>query len=220
MTAARRGRPPAGAETLSLHRVLTEALALIDEKGLEAVSMRQVATRLGVNPMSLYNHVQDKDDLLKGVAGLLLAKIEYPEEGLEPRVSLEALARSFRAAMLLHPTAAPIVLTRQLPPEVILRPIEAVVGPMLAAGLSPQRAVHALRATLAFTIGTLLREVNVAPTVGVLGEPNVARRQGELEATGLPATAAAAPYLARMDHESEFEFGLALLLDGLFRFRT
>lgn len=208
----RRGRPPKDSGgALSRERILREALALVDDEGLDAVSMRKLARRLGVDPMSLYNHVDGKDALLDGVAEVLLAAIPATGPGPDLRATMAALAHGFRAAMLGHPRAAPLVLTRQLASLTALAPVEAVLGPLLAAGYPPERAVHGLRAVLAFLIGTLMREVSAAPTFS-----NGSRdRLEDLEASGLPAVTAAAPYLAVCDHEAEFEFGLRILLDAL-----
>ncbi|RSD20915.1 TetR family transcriptional regulator [Amycolatopsis eburnea] len=196
---------------MSRDRILREALALVDEEGLDAVSMRKLARRLGVDPMSLYNHVDGKDALLDGVAEVLLAAIPAPPPG-GLRETMSALAHGFRDAMLGHPRAAPLVLTRQLASMTALAPVEAVLGPLLAAGFPPERAVHGLRAVLAFLIGTLMREVEAAPTFSSTGDPG---RLADLSASGLPAVTAAAPYLAVCDHEAEFEFGLRILLDAL-----
>lgn len=211
---SRRGRPPKNADgALSRERILREALALVDEEGLAAVSMRKLARRLGVDPMSLYNHVDGKDALLDGVAEVLLAAIPAPAPGTGLRETMSALAHGFRAAMLGHPRAAPLVLTRRLASMTALAPVEAVLGPLLAVGYPPDRAVHGLRAVLAFLIGTLMREVDAAPTFS--GTDGARGRLTDLEESGLPAVSAAAPYLAVCDHEAEFEFGLGILLDAL-----
>lgn len=212
-TKPRRGRPPKGsADALSRERVLSEALALVDEEGLDAVGMRKLARRLGVDPMSLYNHVDGKDALLDGIVEVLLASIPASTPGADLRETLHRLASDFRRAMLDHPRAAPLVLTRQSDSLAALAPTEAALGPMLAAGLPPEPAVHVLRAVLAFLIGTLTREVNAAATFSGAGDE---RRRAELEASGLPAVVAAAPHLAVCDHEAEFEFGLKILLDAV-----
>lgn len=217
---ARRGRPPRGSELLSRQRVLEAALALVDEEGLDAISMRKLALRLDVDPMSFYNHVDGKDALLDGIAEMMLSSIGFPEtvgdsehKGL--RESMEVMARKFRQAMLDHPRAAPVVLTRQLPSIVALAPIEAVIGPLLAAGYPSDKAVHALRSVLAFLIGALMREVGAAPTFSASDSEASRQREADLRASGLPAVMATAAHLAVIDHETEFEFGLALLLDSL-----
>ncbi|WP_410611776.1 TetR/AcrR family transcriptional regulator C-terminal domain-containing protein [Amycolatopsis sp. lyj-109] len=204
----RRGRPPQG--VLSRERILLAGLALVDEEGLAAVSMRKLARRLGVDPMSLYNHVDGKDALLDGIAEVLLAEIPAPPAEADLRETMSALAHGFRAALLGHPRAAPLVFTRRLASMTALAPVEAVLAPLLAAGYPPDRAVHGLRAVLAFLIGTLMREVEAAPTFG-----GSVQRLADLEGSGLPAVSLAAPFLAVCDHEAEFEFGLRIMLDAL-----
>jgi AcrR family transcriptional regulator len=212
----RRGRPPRGsAPGLSRIRVLGEALALVDEEGVEEVSMRKLARRLGVDPMSLYNHVDNKDAILDGITELILASTEFPALTSDLRADLVALARAFRRAMLRHPRAAQLVLTRQLSSSQALAPVEIVLTTLRRAGLSPQDAVHAMRTFLAFLIGTLMREVSAGPTFMAGDAEAVRSRRAELVESGLPMVVEAAPYLAACDHEAEFEFGLRVLLEAL-----
>jgi TetR/AcrR family tetracycline transcriptional repressor len=214
--APRRGRPPRGSTPgLSRVRVLGEALALVDEEGVEEVSMRKLARRLAVDPMSLYNHVDNKDAILDGITELILASAEFPAPTSDLRTDLLELARAFRRAMLRHPRAAPLVLTRQLSSSQALAPTEIVLTTLRRAGLSPQDAVHAMRAMLAFLIGTLMREVSAGPTFGAGDAEAIRSRRAELAESGLPMIAEAAPYLATCDHEAEFEFGLRVLLEAL-----
>jgi TetR/AcrR family tetracycline transcriptional repressor len=214
--APRRGRPPRGsAPGLSRIRVLGEALALVDEEGVEEVTMRKLARRLGVDPMSLYNHVDNKDAILDGITELILVSTRFPAPTSDPRADLLELARAFRRAMLRHPRAAQLVLIRQLSSSQALAPVEIVLTTLRRAGLSPRDAVHAMRTVLAFLIGTLMREVNAGPTFGTGDADAIHRRQAELAESGLPMVAEAAPYLAACDHEAEFEFGLRALLEAL-----
>jgi AcrR family transcriptional regulator len=211
--ARRRGRPRRGSTPgLSRNRVLGEALSLVDEEGVEEVSMRRLARRLGVDPMSLYNHVDNKDAILDGITELILASTEFPAPTSDLRADLVELARAFRRTMLRHPRAAQLVLTRQLSSSQALAPVEIVLTTLRRAGLSPQDAVHAMRTFLAFLIGTLMREVSAGPA----GDAEAIRsRQAQLAESGLPMVVEAAPYLAARDHEAEFEFGLRVLLEAL-----
>lgn len=210
----RRGRPPRGSEVLSRERVLEAALALVDEEGVEAISMRKIAGRLGVDPMSLYNHVDGKDAILDGIAEILMSSVVVPPLGDDLRDNVETLARNFRVAMLMHPRAAPLVLTRQSGALSALTPIDVSVAAALRVGLGAQESVHLVRSVLAFLIGTLLREVESAPTFSASVEGS-RRRLDELRESGLPALVETAEYLAVIDHEAVFEFGLALMLDSI-----
>jgi AcrR family transcriptional regulator len=92
---------------LTRSAVLAEALALGDESGIEAVTIRGVADRLGVTPMALYRHVGDKEGLLDGVADALYAKLRIPEP-TDWWEGLARLARSTRNLLLQHPWAVPL----------------------------------------------------------------------------------------------------------------
>lgn len=195
--------------------MLEEALALVDDEGIGEVSMRKLARRLGVDPMSLYNHVDNKDAILDGITELVLASTEFPAPTGDLRADLLEMARVFRRTMLRHPRAAPLVLTRQLASSQALAPTEIVLSTLRNAGLPMEEAVHALRAVLAFLMGTLMREVNASPTFGTGNPRAIDARRTELAESGLPAVSAAAPYLAVCDHEAEFEFGMRVLLEAL-----
>lgn len=211
----RRGRPSRGRAKLSRRRVLQSALELVDAEGLDAVSMRRLAQRLGVDPMSLYNHVDDKAAILDGIAELMLESVDVIDPGHDVRQGLETVARNFRAAMLAHPRAAPVVLERRTPSPVALAPMQVVLASMLASGIEAERAVSAFRAMLAFLVGALMREVRDAPGSCATDPVEAHGRRRELEATGLPAIVATAPYISTIDHQKEFEFGLAMLLGSL-----
>ncbi len=100
-------RPP-----LSRARVLEAALELIDEHGLDALSMRKLGAALQVEAMSLYNHVSSKEDLLTGVADLLLEMVEIPSAGGDWRVAVRQLCNAVRQVGVAHPTAFPLLVTQ------------------------------------------------------------------------------------------------------------
>ncbi|MFD6162332.1 TetR/AcrR family transcriptional regulator [Nocardia sp. NPDC060256] len=212
---ARRGRPPKGAGQLSRAGIVEATLAVIGDEGVGAVGMRAVARVLGVDPKSLYNHVDGKDGLLDAVAEHLLGSIELPTRTGDLRADLRAIADAFRQRALLHPAAAALVLTRQLGSREGLAPTQAVLEVLLAVGCEPDQAVHLLRTMLATLVGTLLREVNAGPTYGTSDLPGIAARREALAQSGLPAVVEAAPYLARFDSQAEFDFAMDLTLDAL-----
>ncbi|MFI6170637.1 TetR/AcrR family transcriptional regulator [Nocardia sp. NPDC051052] len=213
--AARRGRPPKGAGQLTRAGIVEATLAVIGSEGVGAVGVRPVARVLGVDPKSLYNHVDGKDGLLDAVVEHLLGSIELPSRSGDLRVDLRAIADAFRRRALLHPSAAVLVLTRQLGSIEGLAPTQAVLEVLHAAGCRPEQAVHLLRTVLATLVGTLLREVNAGPAYGTDDIPGIAARRATLEQSGLPAVVEAAPYLARFDSQAEFDFAMDLALDAL-----
>jgi len=113
--------------------VLRAGLAVAGEGGLEAVTVRRVAERLGVTPMALYRHVAGKDDLLDGMADLLYAELDVPAPGGDWWDELAALARSTRRVLLRHPEAARLF-SRPLSGPHSLRVGEALLGTLERAG--------------------------------------------------------------------------------------
>jgi AcrR family transcriptional regulator len=119
--------------------VLRAGLALADEAGLAAVTLRRLADRLGVTPMALYRHVAGKDDLLDGMADLLYAELDVPEPTGDWWDELAALARSTRRVLLAHPTAAPLF-ARPLSGPSSWRLADALLGTLQRAGFYPAEA--------------------------------------------------------------------------------
>lgn len=183
--------------------------------GLDAVTWRGLARRLGVDPMSLYRHVDGRDALLDAVTEFLLAGMEIPAATGRFAADVAALAAAFRTAAVRYPNCAPLMLTRQLGSPSALAPIEHMLAAGRAAGLSPADAVHILRTVSAYVIGTLLREVGFAPTLGDGATDGSQRRRAELTDAGLPHVAEAAPHLATMNHQAEFDHGLDLIITAV-----
>jgi TetR/AcrR family tetracycline transcriptional repressor len=209
VTETRRGRPRT--PLLSRESIVAATLGVVDADGVAAVGMRSVARALGVDAKSLYNHVDGKDGLLDAVAEQLLGGLVLPAPTGDPRRDLRAIADAFRARALAHPAAAPLVLTRQLSSMEGLAPVDAVLSVLLAAGASPEDAVHLLRMLLATLIGTLLREVSAAPTFG--GDDG--RRRETLRASELPAVVTTASHLAEFDRQAEFEYTVDLAITAV-----
>ncbi|HEX7306386.1 TetR/AcrR family transcriptional regulator [Lentzea sp.] len=209
MTETRRGRPRT--PLLSRESIVAATLRVIDAEGVAGVGMRSVARALGVDAKSLYNHVDGKDGLLDAVTEQLLGGLVLPAPTGDSRHDLRAIALAFRERALAHPAAAPLVLTRQLASPEGLKPVDAVLAVLLAAGAAPDQAVHLLRMLLATLIGTLLREVSAAPAFG--GDDGA--RRAVLEASGLPAVVATAAHLAEFDRAAEFECAVDLAVTAV-----
>jgi AcrR family transcriptional regulator len=119
--------------------VLRAGLELADQSGLDALTLRRLADRLGVTPMALYRHVADKGDLLDGVADLLYAELDVPEPEPDWWPGLAALARSVRRVLLAHPGTAPLF-SRPLAGPHSVRLGEALLGALRRAGFPPAEA--------------------------------------------------------------------------------
>ncbi|MET8979453.1 TetR/AcrR family transcriptional regulator C-terminal domain-containing protein [Streptomyces sp. NPDC004539] len=203
---------------LTRTEIVRQALVLAETEGIEKLSLHKIAAAVGVRTMSLYNHVDDKTDVLDAMADVILDGISIPDVDAMPwEDGLRALARSFRAAALEYPRSASLVLTRRLNAPAAMPVVEAALRVLHRAGLEGAAAVHVMRAVIAFLIGTLSREVGFAPTYAGAIPGVTAMRAQELVDGGLPSVAAAATELAVCDHEAEMEFGLEMLLDAIRR---
>jgi AcrR family transcriptional regulator len=204
---------------LTRERIIRAALRAMDEEGLEAVTMRRLGRELGVEAMSLYNHVQDKEDILDGILEMVMAEFEYAEETGDWETDVRAGCRAWRRLMTAHPTVIALFAESKHPassPE-RLRPMEWAFDLLRRGGLSDDEVVHAVRAFGGYIMGFVLNEVaNPVPGMGDRDH----RAEHEQLARILPAEqfpnlVRLLPLLAECDSEVDFEFGLDLLLDGI-----
>ncbi|MFJ6897486.1 TetR/AcrR family transcriptional regulator C-terminal domain-containing protein [Streptomyces hokutonensis] len=201
---------------LTRDKVIDAALTAIDRDGPDSFSLRKLAGELGVEVMSLYNHVPNKDALLDGVAEVLLGGVDLSGADTGTwQERVRAYAAAFRAAALRHPKAFTLVLTRPTQSPAALDSIRCALAGFPELGLSPQELVHVVRSFAGFTVGMIMRELGSAITVGTVDPDQVQRRVDEMVAVGDPLLSAAAPFLAVSDHQAEFDHGIELLIAGL-----
>lgn len=138
---------------ISREDILNATLALADERGLAAVSMRAVAARLGVTAMSLYHHVRDKDDLLDGLVERLLVELSPPDSTLPGAERLYLLARSMRSMAARHPDAFQLLFTRPVTTETARAVRGFVYGALRDAGVPDELVPRVERLLSTFVIG-------------------------------------------------------------------
>ena len=203
---------------LTRERITEAALFLVDRDGLDALSMRRLGRELGVEAMSLYEHVANKDDILDGLLDVLFSRIELPPtDGREWDDVARALFLAFRREFLRHPKAVPLLATRSARSATSLAPIEMSLGILRRAGFTRQGAVDAHRVLMSFTIGYLQSEAAVA------ADPEaVPHSWGTAAYALLDLPAADVPYLAELanvalerDVDQQFDWCLAVILTGL-----
>jgi AcrR family transcriptional regulator len=204
---------------LSSARITTAAVALIDEHGLEALSMRRLAADLDVEAMALYKHLPNKAALLDAVTTAVLMEMRLPEGGgWEARC--RSIAQEFRRVGLAHPHLFPLVATRRLDSGPGLRPIESMLAALRQGGFTGESAIRAMWFVIAFVTGSVLAqtgmEVVVTEDQGPPSPPEASepRQMGEL-----PNIVELAPILFSCDFDEEFEFGLDAQLRSLRRLR-
>jgi AcrR family transcriptional regulator len=205
---------------LSRERVLAAAIALADARGIDALSMRRLAQELGVEAMSLYHHVANKDEILDGMVDAVIAGTALPVTTDDWKATIRAMAIATHDALADHPWAASLMLSRNIPSR--LRYMEAVLGSLRRGGFSAEMTDHAYHAIDSHIAGYTLWAANF-----------------DIEPETLPALASEFlhtlpegqfPYVIEHVHEhlrerdpeseGEFAFGLDLILDGLERLRS
>jgi AcrR family transcriptional regulator len=207
---------------LNRERVLRAALALADGGGIEALSMRNLGQELGVEAMSLYNHVANKEEILDGVVDLVFGEIALPSNRGAWKPGMRKRAMSAHEALLRHPWAPSLMQSRTKPGPATLRHHDAVLGSLRNAGFTLVMAAHAVSVIDGYVYGFALQQINI---------PLQSREQvAEVGESILKQLAGEYPHLAEMitdhamkpgyDYSKEFEFGLDLILDGLERLGT
>lgn len=217
---------------LSRERVLQAAIRLADEGGIESLTMRKLARALGVEAMSLYNHVANKDDLVDGIVDLVVSEIDLPSTAADWEAAIREYAISAHEALLRHPWACTLVMspttTRTLrTPR--LRYMEWLLRQLREAGFPPELTYHAYHALDGHILGFTLWQLGHSAGAKELGDAQdladfAAKFLRELRAGDYPYLAEhVEQHLTAFGDEgrseSEFEFGLGLILDGLKRAR-
>ena len=147
---------------LTRERVLGTAVAIADDGGLEALSMRRLARALGVEAMSLYNHIAGKEHLLDGMVDVVFAEIERPSAGGDWKQEIRTRAISTRAALRRHPWAVGLMEARARPGQSGLALHEAVLACLREAGFSGPMAIRAHSIHDAYVYGFALREPSLS----------------------------------------------------------
>lgn len=216
-------------ERLDRDRVLRTAVALADEHGIDAVSMRRLAQELGVVPMALYKHVAHKDALLDGMVDAVLAEIDPPDAALTWADAVHGRILSAREVMLRHPWARRVMESRAAPTPVVLAYMDSTIGTFLAGGLSVDLVHHVMHALGSRIFGFTQELYDTAPgptpdELAALGpEAQAAMQQMAAMFPNVVTVATSRPHDpgsvvgAGCDDRFEFEFGLDLLLAGVER---
>jgi AcrR family transcriptional regulator len=203
-------------ERLTRKRILETALEIVDREGLEELSMRRLASELGVSAMSLYNHVPNKDALLEGITEKLLSEINLGAiETQDWAEGLKTGFRLFRKLLLEHPNALPCIENKPVVTPDAFRPIELSLSLLVQAGFSPPEALFAHWTLVGYTIGHVSFQVN-----NPMGNPQGAEELMVMKLQRLPREefpnlTAALPHTITRDFGEAFEFGLETVIAGL-----
>ena len=209
---------------LTRDQVLAAALAIIDQSGVEALTMRRLGQALNRNPMAIYRHAMDKEELLDGVvervvSGFVVAAGSDGDGDWEN--ALRRHAHAFRRVALAHPRVVPLLVTRPLSgplarqPAGMLRPLEELLGVFTAAGFDQRGGLHAARLFTGFLYGHVLHELQ--ERVDNPDETDDLLRLGlhRLPITQFPRIRSLAGELADYDGATELDEGLTIVVAGL-----
>ncbi|MFJ4979767.1 TetR/AcrR family transcriptional regulator [Streptomyces coeruleorubidus] len=219
MREGNKGRRGASARTpLSRERVIRTAMAVADEKGAAALTMRAIAEPLGVEAMSLYHHVAGREDILDGMVDAVFGEIDLPPREMDWKSALRHRADSARAVLRRHPWAVGLMDSRSQPGPATLRHHDAVIGTLRAGGFSVPMAAHAVSLIDSYLYGFVLQELSL-PFKGTAELDEVAGAiLRDMPADTYPhLTELATEHVLKpgYDYAGEFAFGLTLILDAL-----
>lgn len=217
--AARATRSGEPRDTLNRERVLRAAIELADEHGIDALTMRKLAGKLGVEGAALYYHVISKSDLLDGMVELVVAEIEVPSGLPDWKDAMRWRAISARDVFARHPWATAIIDSREHSGPAQLAYADAVLGTLLAAGFSPRAAANAFLILDTYIHGFQRHQESLALPEGVETFDVAEELLATLPDGAYPALLRIAADFAKNPHDEKavFDFGLDLILDGLQR---
>jgi AcrR family transcriptional regulator len=207
---------------LSRERVLRAAVAFADESGISSLSMRKLGEVLGVEAMSLYNHVASKGDLLDGMIDHVFSEIGLPSVEAGWKTAMRQRAVSARQVLIRHRWAIGLMESRSSPGPATLRHHDAVIGSLRGAGFPIALAAHAFSVLDSYSYGFALQEASLPFDAGEetadLARMIMARFTPD-EYPHLTELTVEHVLQPGYDYGDEFEFGLDLILDGLERAR-
>jgi TetR/AcrR family transcriptional regulator, tetracycline repressor protein len=204
-------------EPLTRERIVEAALRVMDAEGLEAVTMRRIGRELGVEAMSLYNHVEDKDDILEGVTERVMNEFEFPDSTGRWAEDARAMSREWRRLLGLHPSVCQLLAERHKPLEGLAtyRAMDSALGVLRRAGLSDRDAAQAFNALGGYILGFVMMEQGL-----MIGNDDEHARQHDLAAealqgSGLVNVMACLPHFTDCTPDNQFDFGLDLMIRGI-----
>jgi AcrR family transcriptional regulator len=194
-------------------------MALADERGIEAVTMRELGRELAVEAASLYNHVAGKDDLLDGMVELAIAEIDVPGEAVGWKEAMRRRAVSAREVFARHRWAAALHDSRDRTGPNSLSYVDGVLGVLIRAGFSPAAAANAFLVVDGYIYGFERRQSSLAMDEGATGADAAEQVLAAIPEGAYPNAVRVAMEFAGtpFDQDAAFDLGLGLILDGLER---
>lgn len=206
----------ANTPTLTREQIVAAAITIVDREGLPALTMRRLAAELGVGPMSLYYHVPDKsalyDLILEAVMGAMDFSGDDTDMGAEER--LVRLGYALRDALLAHPHAVPIALSRSLRTPDQLRPVERLLGVLFEVGLDPTTAITAVDIIGHYVFGATAAYANHVADTEYHDARGEASPLGRIDPEHFPNLVRTASEAETVGWDEKFDIGLRALIRG------
>lgn len=209
-------RKPRTREPLTRERVLRTAVALADRSGIESLTMRALGAELGVEAMSLYNHVANKDAILDGITDIVVGDIHVPPTGTPWKQAMRERSMSAHETLLAHPWVAMLLMSRYNIGPGMTRYLDGTLGRLREGGFTIEGALDAWNTLDSHLYGFTLQELNLpfdaedAPTVSADVLP-------QISAEDFPHVTEVIGHVMSQGRLEDFTFGLELILDGLER---
>lgn len=198
-------------EPLTRERVIRAAVAFADEHGVDDLSMRKLGAELGVEAMSLYNHVENKDDMYDGMIDFVFSSIPIPDRDIDWKQHLRELGRGTMNSFGLHSWVVQLCMTRGLSGPGALKFMDHVLGMLSETGFSDEDAHHSWQMLASHTMGYAFQaSFGVTEKDHADFEMMMPRLLREV-----PNVARMAPFLIDCSWDEEYMFGLEIILDGL-----
>ena len=212
-------KPAEARSPLNRQRILQAAVALADASGVNSLTMRKLGTAVGVEAMSLYNYVANKEELLDGMVDVVFGQIDLPSSGAAWKPAMRARAQSARVVLGRHPWAIGLMSARMSPGPATLRHHDTVIGILRAAGMSLAMTAHAFSAIDSYVYGFALQLATLPMGDTLEDTARVATKMmAQISADVYPhLTEFSSGHVLQPGYNfsDEFEFGLDLILDGL-----
>lgn len=201
---------------LTRERVLQAAVDLADRDGLGALTMRRLGAELGVEAMSLYKHVANKEDVLDGIVELVVGDIEIPLEGTDWKEAMKRRAISAREVLGRHSWAVGLLEARGSKGPTTLRYLDAILGNLRSAGFSVENAVHAFWLLDSFVYGHVIQETSMPISPEEMTESTGSILE-QVTMDEYPHLVEVGEHALRSEYsfDTEFAYALELILDAL-----
>jgi AcrR family transcriptional regulator len=201
-------------EPLNRERVLRAAVGLADREGLDALTMRRLGQKVGVEAMSLYNHVKNKGDVLDGMVDLVLGDIDVPPSGTPWKAAMRRRSISAHEVLVAHPWAAIQIMSRFNIGPGMTRYLDATLGRLREGGFSIEGAMDAWHTLDSHLYGFTLQQLNL-PFAADQAPQVSGDVLGGLSGQDFPHVVEVISHVMQSGRVEDFEYGLDLILDGL-----